>query len=73
MCRIWKIYIAKYVSFDSIYSQISSNDHLYKTTTRLRQPVLSPPKQIPIESLLYETTSCQQLKKVSSWKSLIFM
>ena len=35
-----------------------SNDHLYKTTTRLRRPVLSPPKQIPTQSLLVKTTTC---------------
>ena len=40
------------------YSQTCSNDHLYKTTTRLRRSVLSPPKQIPINSLLYKTTTC---------------
>ena len=41
-----------------IYSQTCSNDHLYKTTTRLRRPMLSPPKQIPIQLLLYKTTTC---------------
>ena len=41
-----------------IYSQTCSNDHLYKTTTRLRRPMLSPPKQILIRSLLYKTTTC---------------
>ena len=40
------------------YSQTCSNDHLYKTTTRLRQPVLSQPKQIPVQLLLYKTTTC---------------
>ena len=40
------------------YSQTSSNDHLCKTTTRLRRPMLSPPKQIPIQLLLYKTTTC---------------
>ena len=40
------------------YSQTCSNDHLYKLTTHLRQPTLSPPKQIPIQSLLYKTTTC---------------
>ena len=40
------------------YSQTYSNDHLYKTTTRLRWPVLSLPKQIPIQSLLDKTTTC---------------
>ena len=41
-----------------MYSQTCLNDHLHKTTTRLRQPVQSPPKQIPIQSLLYKTTNC---------------
>ena len=31
-------------------------DHLYKTTTHLRQPMLSPPKPIHMQSLLYKTT-----------------
>ena len=42
----------------SIYSQTCSNEHLYTTTTRLRQPIPSPPKQIPIQALLYKTTNC---------------
>ena len=37
-----------------IHSQTCSNDHLYKTTTRLRQPMLSLPKSIPIQSVLYK-------------------
>ena len=41
-----------------LYSQTCSNDHLYKTTTRLRWPMLSPPKQILIQLLLYKTTTC---------------
>ena len=40
------------------YSQTCSNDHIYKTTTRLRRPMLNPPWQIPIQSLLYKTTTC---------------
>ena len=39
------------------YSQTCSNDHLFKITTLLRRPVLSPPKQIPIQSLLRKTTT----------------
>ena len=35
-----------------------SNNHLYKTTTHLRQPMLSLPKEIPIQSLLYKMTTC---------------
>ena len=40
------------------YSQTCSNDHLCKTTSRLRRPILSPPKQILVQSLLYKTTTC---------------
>ena len=36
----------------------TSNNHLYKTTTHLRWPVLSLPKQIPIQLLLHQTTTC---------------
>ena len=32
--------------------------NLYKTTTRLRRLMLSPLRQIPIQSLLYKTTTC---------------
>ena len=39
------------------YSQPCSNNHLYKTTTRLRRPVLSLPKPISMQSLLYKTTT----------------
>ena len=34
------------------------NNHPYKTTTRLRRPMLSFPKPIPIQLLLYKTTTC---------------
>ena len=40
------------------YSQTCSNNHLYKTTTCLRWPMLSPPKPISMKSLLYKTTTC---------------
>ena len=40
------------------YSQSCSNDHLCKTTTHLRRPMLSPPKPFPVQSLLYKTTTC---------------
>ena len=40
------------------YSQTCSNDHLCKTTIRLRRPMLSPPKQIPVQLLLHKTTIC---------------
>ena len=38
--------------------QTCSNDHLCKTSTRRRRPMLSPPEQIPIQWLLYKTTTC---------------
>ena len=40
------------------YSQTCSNEHLCKKTTHLRWTMLSPPKQIPIQSLLHKTTTC---------------
>ena len=40
------------------YCQTCLNDHPCKTTTRLRRPMLSPPKQIAVQSLLYKTTTC---------------
>ena len=51
------IYDGFFFCENSYYSQICSNDHLYKTTTRLRRPMLSPPRQIPIQLLLYNTTT----------------
>ena len=53
------IYIYTYIYIHIyIYSQTCLNNHLHKTTTRLRQPVMSPPKQIPIQLLPYKTTTC---------------
>ena len=43
---------------NSFYSQTCSNDHLYKTITRLRRSMLSSPKQIPKQSLLHKTATC---------------
>ena len=40
------------------YSQTCSNNHLYKMITHPRQPMVSLPKQIPIQLLLYKTTIC---------------
>ena len=51
------------------YSETCSNDHLCKTTnaesaqanshqtTSVKRPMLSPPKQIPVKSLLFNATS----------------
>ena len=46
------------IGYLKVYSQTCSNDHLHKTTTRLRRPMLSPPKRVPIQSLLCKTTTC---------------
>ena len=40
------------------YSQTCSNDHLYQTTTRLRESTLSPTKPILIQLFLYKTSTC---------------
>ena len=45
------LYIIKF------YSQTCLYDYLYKTTTRLRRPMMSPPRPVPIECL-YKTTTC---------------
>ena len=39
-------------------TQTCSNDHLCKTTTCLRQLILSPPKQMSVQSLRCKTTTC---------------
>ena len=65
-----------------LYSQTCSNNHLYKTTNCLRQPMLHPSKKIPIQSLLYETTTClkptvttifvsQMKNMMHMWKGLV--
>ena len=41
----------------SINSQTCLYDHLYKMTTRLRRPMLSPPKPVFIQLLLYKMTT----------------
>ena len=53
------MHVTTMISIPSLYfySQTCLNNYLHKTTTRLRRPVLSPPKQIPIQSLLYKTTT----------------
>ena len=38
-------------------SQTCSNDHLYKMITRLRRPMVSSPKQISVQSILYKMTT----------------
>ena len=53
ICKARQICIYKW-----IYSQTCLYDQLYKTTTRLRRPMLSPPKPIPKQSLLHKTTTC---------------
>ena len=53
--------IFKATSWNKLFllcSQTCLYDHLYKTTTRLRRSMLSPPMQISIQLLLYKTTTC---------------
>ena len=52
--------LGNYYSFilQKYYSQTCSNDQLFKMTTHLRRPMLSLPKSIPVQSLLYKTTTC---------------
>ena len=40
------------------YSQACSYDHLCRMTTFLRRPILSLPKQTPVQSWLYQTSTC---------------
>ena len=40
------------------YRQTCLYDHLFKTTTHLRPPMLCSSKPIPIQLLLYKTTTC---------------
>ena len=40
-----------------------NQQNLYKTTTRLRRLMLSPPKQIPIQSLLYPAEKWETMHK----------
>ena len=55
-----------------VYCETCLNNHLHKTTTCLRWPVLSPPKQTPIQSLLYKMNTCltcqQTLFLSPKWK-----
>ena len=53
----------KYVSFEYHHALIKADTlkpvqttTSYKTTTHLKRPILSLPKQIPMQSLLYKTT-----------------
>ena len=40
------------------YSQTCSNNYFCRMTTHLRQPIMSPLKQIPVQSLLCKTITC---------------
>ena len=53
------------------YSQTCSNIQLCKTTTRLRWPMLSLPKQIPLQSLLCKTSLTERNKRLNLWSPLI--
>ena len=60
--KIWTHFSIRQTKFIWIrlkhYSQTCSNDHLCKKTTCLRWPMLSLPKQILVQLLLYKTTTC---------------
>ena len=49
------------------YNQTCSNDHLCKMTTHLRQPMLNPPKQFRMQSLLCKTTTCLTWPVTTFW------
>ena len=49
------------------YNKTCSDDQLCKTTTHLRQPMLNPPKQIPLQSLLCKTTTCLTWPATTFW------
>ena len=53
-------------------SEACSNNHFYKTITRLKRPMLSPRKQIFIQPLFYKKTTCLTWPVttflVSKWK-----
>ena len=52
------MYLVGLHQIKNYYTQTCSNNHLYKMTTCLRQPMLSPPKPIPIQSLMNKATTC---------------
>ena len=54
-----------------LYSRTCLNYPLHKTTTRLRRQALSPPKEIPIQSLLYKTTTCLARPATTSFVSQV--
>ena len=61
-----------------IQSNLLKRPPAHKTTTRLRRPVLSSPKPIPIQSLLYKTTTCLTrpattffVSKMKKWKQCL--
>ena len=57
--KFWQPFLARFlVNNFSLHSQTCSTDNLYKMTTHLRQPMLSPTKQIPIQSLPHKMTTC---------------
>ena len=49
------------------YNQTCSNDHLCKMTTHLRQPMLNPPRQFLMQSLLCKTTTCLTWPATTFW------
>ena len=57
--KILKFFILNHIlSFIINCSETCLYNHLYKRTTLLRQPMLSPSKPIPIQLLLYKIATC---------------
>ena len=54
----WTVLMQMWIEQKYIYSQTCPNNHFCKMTTHLRWPMLSPPRQIPMQPLLYKTTTC---------------
>ena len=56
---LWKCITLVYNFLQKVsYNQTCLYDHLYTTTTRLRRPMLSPPKLVSIQSLMNKAITC---------------
>ena len=64
-----------FITSVTFYATVQNN-HPNKTTIRLRRPMLSPPKQIFIQPLLYKKTTCLTSPAatflVSKWKTNLY-
>ena len=60
--KIWTLFSIRQMKLFWVnlnhYSQTCSNNHICKMTTGLKQPILSLPKQIPVQYWLCKTTTC---------------